>query len=40
MGFLDVAFLLSRASFTLHFSKVVVEVKTSKPAQVLNVWLG
>ena len=40
MGFHDVAFLQSRASFPTHFLKIVVEVKASGPPHVLKLWLG
>ena len=39
MSFRDVAFLPSRASFTPYFLKIVVEVKTSGPPHVLDLWL-
>ena len=40
MGFRDAAVWPSRASFIPHFSKFVVEVKTSGLPQVLKVWMG
>ena len=39
-GFLDVAFLPPWASFPMHFFKFVVEVKSSGPPHVLQLWLG
>ena len=36
MGFQDVAFLPSQASFPPHFLKIVVEVKASGPPQLLQ----
>ena len=40
MGFLDVAFLPSRASFPPHFLNIVVEVKALRQPHVLSLWLG
>ena len=40
MGFQDVAFPPSRASPTPHYLKIVLEVKTLEPPQVLKLWLG
>ena len=40
MSFQDVAFLPSRASFSPHFLKIVVEVKVSGPPHVLTLCLG
>ena len=40
MGFQDVTFLPSRANFSPHFLKIVVEVKASGPPHVLALWLG
>ena len=40
MSFWDVAFLPSRASFSIIFLKIVVEVKVSGPPHVLELWLG
>ena len=39
MGFQDVAFLLSRASFAPHFFNNVVEMKASGPPHVLILWV-
>ena len=38
MGFLDVAFLPSKASF-FTFKKIVVDVKTLRPPHALQLWL-
>ena len=40
MGFQNVAFLSSWASFPPHFLRIVVEVKASGPPHVLTLWLG
>ena len=40
MGFQDVAFLSSRATFLSHFMKLVVEVKASGPLHVIKLWSG
>ena len=41
MGFQDVVFLTSRASFlSPHFLRIAVEVKASGPLHVLKLWLG
>ena len=40
MGFQDVAFLHSRASFSITFLKIVVEVKAPGPPHILQLWLG
>ena len=39
MDFKDVGFLPFHTSFTPHFSKIVIEVKASKPPELLRVWL-
>ena len=40
MGFQGVAFLSSRASFTPHFLKNVLEDKAMEPPHVIGLWLG
>ena len=40
MGFQDVAYLPSRASFPRHFLDIVVELKALGPPHVLILWLG
>ena len=40
MGFRDLTFLPSRASFFAHFLRIVVEVKSMGPPHVLKVCLG
>ena len=40
MCFHHVAFLSSRASFSPHFLKIVVEVKAFGPPHVLTLWLA
>ena len=40
MGFQDVVFLPSRASFPPYFLKIVVEVNASGPPPVIKLWLG
>ena len=39
MGFQDVAFLPSGASFLPHFTTIVVEVKAVGTPHVLKLWL-
>ena len=39
MGFSDVEFLLSLASFPPCFLKIVVELKALGPPHVLKLWL-
>ena len=40
MGFQDVAFLPSRASFRQHFLEVMVKVMISGLTHALKMWLG
>ena len=40
MGFQDVEFLLSRASFPPHFLSIVVVVNALGPPHVIDLWLG
>ena len=40
IGFQDVAFLLSRASFAAHFLELMVGVVTFGTPHVLKLWLG
>ena len=40
MGFEDLVFPTSLASFTLHFSNIVLGVRASGSPHVLSVWLG
>ena len=39
MGFQDVAFMSSQASFPPHFLNTVVEVEALGPPHVLKLWL-
>ena len=39
MGFQDVVFLPSRASFPLDFLQIVAEVNASGPPHVIELWL-
>ena len=40
MGFQDVAFLTSYASFPPHLLKIVLEMKALGPPHVLELWLA
>ena len=40
MGFQDVVFLPSLATFSPHFLKIVVEVKGLGPSFALKLWFG